>query len=55
MSHGMSKHRKSGHSNNNNHFTGPSKKKGTPRKQKLTLKQKLMKRRSHVNKYEGAA
>ncbi len=50
---GMSKHRKSGHAVNCNHFTG---RKGTGayslgRKQKLTAKQKRAKKNTHKNKY----
>jgi hypothetical protein len=47
---GISKHRKSGHVVNNKHFTG---KKGSKnkKKQKLTAKQKRMKRNTHINKY----
>ena len=52
---GISKHRNSGHPVNNNHFTGKKKKSRTPRKHRLTRKQKLMKRRTHKNKYAGAA
>jgi hypothetical protein len=47
---GMSKHRKSGHSVNCNHFTG-KKGSGTNRKQKKTRKQKRKNKGSHVNKY----
>ena len=52
---GMSKHRKSGHTVNGNHFTGTAKKKGSKRKQRLTVKQKKRKRGTHINKYKGAA
>jgi hypothetical protein len=48
---GMSKHRKMGHVPNGNHFRGPSKKTGSKRKQKLTMRQKRAKRHTHVNKY----
>jgi hypothetical protein len=47
----MKKHAQSGHTVNNNHFTGVSSKQGTPRKQKLTMRQKRAKRGIHVNKY----
>jgi len=52
---GMRKHRRAGHTVNNNHFTGTARKNGTHRKQKLTQRQKRMKRGTHVNKYAGAA
>jgi len=51
---GMSKHRKSGHSHNNSHFTGKKTRMtayNKNRKQKLTVKQKKEKRGSHINKY----
>ena len=48
----MKKHARSGHTVNCNHFTGKIKKKGTKRKQKLSMKQKRAKRRTHVNKYK---
>lgn len=48
---GMTKHRISGKTVNNNHFTGKKKSK-SKRKQALTTKQKKRKRGSHVNKYE---
>ena len=49
----MRKHRISGHTTNNSHFTGP---KGfgpynACRKQQLTKKQKDMKRGTHTDKY----
>ena len=50
---GMRKHRISGHVPNNTHFTGRSKKTGTPRNQALTRREKLAKRGSHINKYLG--
>ncbi len=48
---GMTRHRTSGHTVSSEHFTGLTGSKGTPRKQKLSVKQKRMKHGSHVNKY----
>lgn len=54
MTFGTAKHRKSGHSVNNSHFTG-SKKSGTKRKRKTSRKQRRLKRRTHSNKYGEVA
>ena len=51
----MKKHARSGHNVNCNHFTGIKKKKGTKRKQKLTMKQKKSKQRTHINKFKEVA
>jgi hypothetical protein len=48
---GMTKHRISGKSVNNNHFTGKKKSK-SKRKQALTKKEKNRRRHTHVNKYK---
>ena len=46
----MKKHARSGHTVNNNHFTGHQKT-GTKRKRSSSRKQRKMNQGSHVNKY----
>ena len=48
---GSRKHGKSGHVSGEKHFTGKKGGGGSARKQKLTRKEKLAKRHTHVNKY----
>ena len=51
---GLSKHRKAGHSNNSQHFTGKKSGKRKTRKGKgLSRKQRLVKKGSHKNKYRN--
>jgi len=46
----MKKHARSGHTVNNNHFTGHQKT-GTKRKRGSSRKQRKMNQGSHINKY----